>query len=353
MIRQLDRLLRPVPAMGPGVLALAIYAHPNGEAFDHPAAAESGYEGVACVDDAARAALLYTEIWRRHGFPWARDTAEGLLRFTCAMQQPDGAFANFIAGWDGTRQLHTPTSKPGGGPWQARAMHALARAVAVFGPRTYAPAFEAGIPALARPTPHLDITALSAIAMLEYGQATGSSVAAAHARDWSHAIAEARLGDILPDRAGSAEVHLWGHLQEAALARAGAAFGDRALIDVAARSADAILAPAVDRAFAGPRSLAFDVSSTIAGLDAVALATGDARYTELAAAARAWFDGRNAAGKPVYDRGQGLVKDGIDGDTLSENSGAESNIEGALALLDTLPWPHIEDELRRGPDRPR
>ena len=148
----------------------------------------------------------------------------------------------------------------------------------------------------------------------------------------------ARIGDVLPDRAGDANIHLWGHLQEAALARTGMEFGRDDLVEAAARSADAILAPAARFAFAGPRSLPFEVSSTVAGLDALAIATNEARYAELAALARAWFDGRNAAGKPVYDRVGGCVFDGIDGDRVSRNSGAESNVEGALALMDSLPW---------------
>ena len=328
MIRQLHRLLRPVPAFGPDVLAVAIYAHPDGLEFHLPPAAESGYEGVACVDDAARAALLYTEAYRRYRFPWARDAAEGLLRFTCAMQLEGGAFVNFIAGWDGGRQLDTPTSRPGGGPWQARAMHALARAVAVLGPGPYSAAFESGAPMLAKPTPYLDTRALSAIAMLEYWQATAEPSAVASAVAWAEEIAAAVVGDVLPDRVGSSEVHLWGHLQEAALARIGAACGRGDLVRIAARSAEAVLEPAVVSAFAGPRSLAFDVSCTIAGLDAVATATGEGRYTGLASLARAWFDGRNSAGSAVYDRERGLVRDGIDGAQVNQNSGAESNIEG-------------------------
>ncbi len=342
VIRQLDRLLRTVPALGEDVLALAIYAHPEGDGFRLPPAAESGYEGVACVDDAARAALLYTEVWRRRGYPWARETAEGLLRFTCAMQLEDGAFVNFIADWAGHRQLASPTSRPGGGPWQARAMHALARATRVFGPEPWARVFEAGIPALLAPTPYLDITALSAIVMLEYSEATGSTEAARQAVVWAESIEAARVGDVLPDRAEIPEVHLWGHLQEAALARVGAAARRPDLVQAAAQSAEAVLVPAVLRAFAASRTLAFDVSSTVAGLDAVAAATGDERYASLADSARAWFDGRNAAGRPVYDRARGFVRDGIDGGILSENSGAESNIEGGLALVDSLSWAEIE-----------
>jgi hypothetical protein len=37
---------------------------------------------------------------------------------------------------------------------------------------------------------------------------------------------------------------------------------------------------------------------------------------------------------PTYDTERGRVADGIDEDRVSDNSGAESNISGAEALLD-------------------
>jgi hypothetical protein len=43
--------------------------------------------------------------------------------------------------------------------------------------------------------------------------------------------------------------------------------------------------------------------------------------------------GRNSASQPVYDAARGMVFDGIDNGRVSQNSGAESNIEGALAFL--------------------
>jgi hypothetical protein len=49
--------------------------------------------------------------------------------------------------------------------------------------------------------------------------------------------------------------------------------------------------------------------------------------------ARAWFDGRNSASQPIYDRVNGRVLDGIDDGRLNPHSGAESNIVGAQALL--------------------
>ncbi len=326
------------------MVALAVYGRERDGQFLLQAAAEQGYEGVACVDDAARAVVLYSEIWRRHRLEWARTGADGLLRFTRAMQTPDGSFVNFIGDWSGRWQLDTPTSRPGGGPWHARAMHALACGVAAFGDELSARSFEDGFPELKRPTPHLDVRAVAVLAALEFWQATGIRHVGDRALLWAEEIAAARIGDVLPDLAGSANIQLWGHLQEAALARTGMEFGRDDLVQVAARSADAVLAPAARLAFPGPRSLPFDVSSTVAGLGAVAAATGDDTYEELAALARAWFDGRNATGEPMYDRERGCVLDGIDGRTANRNSGAESNIEGGLALLDSISWSELGPE---------
>lgn len=349
MLRQIRRLTRPIPALAPGATAIAIYAEARGDGFRLRAAAEQGFEGVACVDDAARAAVLYTRIWERGRFPWARAAAEGYLRFLFAMQEPDGGFVNFILDWDGDKNRSGPTSRPGGPAWTARGLHALALGAAIFGSRECAARFERGLPRLDEQTPYLDLRAVAVLAALDYWRATADPSVAARAQAWTEEIGEARIGDLLPDMAGKREVHLWGHLQEAALARTGMAFGRADLVARACRSADILLAPAAEAAFRGPRSLPFDVSCTAVGLDAVAAASGDPHYVTAAANARTWFDGRNQAGQPVYDRRRGLVHDGIDGERLNANAGAESNIEGALALLDVLDWRRCAPRTRLRP----
>jgi hypothetical protein len=124
--------------------------------------------------------------------------------------------------------------------------------------------------------------------------------------------------------------HLWAHIQEGALALASTLLEDPALLDIAVRSAEAVIEPAVhDRFAATPRSLAYDVSSCVWSLDQLARATEDERWGRLAADARGWFDGRNTAGRPIYDRERGAVADGIDNGRVSMNSGAESNIVAA------------------------
>ena len=338
MLRQLRWLTRPVPDLAPGALAIAVYAEARHGTLRLRAAQEQGFEGIACVDDVARAVLLYCRIWQITASPWARTTAEGLLRFVTAMQVEDGRFANFIYDWDGQRNLDGPTSRPGGEAWAARAMHALGCAMATFGADSYAEPFARGLPWLDRPTPHLDVRAVAVLASLDAWRATASADMAARALCWAEEIAAAAIGDTLPDEPGRPEVHLWGHLQEAALARTGMTFGRHDLIEAARRSAEAVLVPPVLRAFAGASTIPFDVSCAVEGLDALAAATGAHRYAVLAGQARAWFHGRNAAGRPVFDRDAGCVADGIDEGRVSANSGAEANIEGALALFPSIPW---------------
>jgi hypothetical protein len=106
------------------------------------------------------------------------------------------------------------------------------------------------------------------------------------------------------------------------------------MITGASRNADALYPELVAQSFNLPRTQPYDVASAVYSLTRLEAVTGRAVYTALAADARAWFDGRNPAARPVYDREAGRVSDGIDGTTLSTHSGAESNIVAAQALIE-------------------
>jgi hypothetical protein len=336
MLRQLGRLQRAVPAAGPEVFALAVYAEPLVADETRPSvnrpAQEQGFEGVACVDDAARAIVVYCLLWRRWRVASARVAAYRLLRFLAYMQTEDGRFVNFIFDWTGRRNCAGSSSYPGGPQWQARAVHALACAVVSFGEPEWDERFRRGLAWLDAATPYLDVRAVGVLAVLEHWRATGDRASAERALAWCSEIASHADHDRLPDAVGVASIHLWGHLQEAALADTGRELVKPDLIERARASAEMLLLPVVEGAFDLPRVLPFDVSCAVAGLAAVGVATGDRRYTAAATLGRLWFLGRNNARQTVYDGRLGLVYDGIDAGRVSRNSGAESNIEGALAL---------------------
>jgi hypothetical protein len=128
--------------------------------------------------------------------------------------------------------------------------------------------------------------------------------------------------------------HLWAHIQEGVLADAGVLLGEDAFVTAAEASARELLIPVVEGGFDRVSVSPYDVSSAIFSLDRLARARDDGGWSSLAEDARAWFSGRNAAGAPVYDEDRGRVADGVDEGRVSENSGAESNIVAAEALMD-------------------
>ena len=311
MIRQIRRLTHPVPALGPGVAAIAVYAEATPRGMRDTCAAESGFEGVACVDDTARLAALYVALWRKNEEPHWRTAAREALAFVRAMQTAEGWFVNFISKWDGTKNMVGRTSADPYGPWLARACQALADGVAAFSDQDCASAFERAMPWLDEATPYLDVRAVALLAALRYAEATRSGAAAERAVRWADEIYATRWQGILPDRRGSSTVHLWGHLQECALAEAGTYFRRPEWVEAARASAERLLIPAVELKFPGPTSIAFDVSCAVRGLLAVGTATGDESYTRYANLGRTWFDGRNAAANPVFDRQRGPTASGL------------------------------------------
>lgn len=341
-MRHLRSLIRPVAAAGAGAMAPLVYTQPGarGAGSRRPvAAAETGPEGVACVDDAARAVVLCSLLWRRRPLPEYRDMALGLLRFLVYMQLGDGRVINFLRDWDGRRNAEGPTSRPGGPAWQARAAHAFACGLAAFGGDVWDAAFDAAIRWLDPPVPYLDVRAVATLAALEHWKVSGAPASRRRAAAWAEEIgAQCSEGRLL-DAAGCEAVHLWGHLQEVALVEAGTALGRLQWVETARRSARALLLPAAARCRDAPSVIPFEVSCVVAGLAAVGRATADLGLLAGAHRAATWFHGCNAAGQPVYDPATGAVFDGIDERRVSRNAGAEATIEGALALLVWDPAP--------------
>jgi hypothetical protein len=331
MLRQLARLTRSVPAAGPTAVAVAVYA----DVDDQPTTArESGFEGVACVDDAARLLDVLCDVWTRSKQPWAERWARGLLEFCLWMQEDDGRWINFVYDWDGTRNERGITSAIGESFWQARALVGVSHAGLTFADERAREAVLAGLDhAVAKPAPP-DVRALHILTARRLIADAGIKGLRSAMRDWTHELADCRDDGVLknsPEETGPP--HLWAHIQEGVLAWSSELLEDPVLLEVAAQSAEELMVPVVRSSFEAESTTPYDVASCIYSLDRLHDATGGGHWAELAADARAWFDGRNAAEAPVYDRRRGRVADGIDGGRISENSGAEANIVTAEALF--------------------
>ena len=331
MLRQLARLTRPVPAAGPGALAFAVYTDPAGELV---VAQESGFEGVACVDDAARVLDVLCGVWERTHDPETERWARGLLEFVLWMKGDDGRWWNFIYDWSGIRNETGLTSSTGENFWHARALCGVSHAALTFGDEPALTAVRRGLDqAVAHPAPS-DVRALHVVVGLRLLQHRAFADMASAVRTWTEEIASSRFGDVLmnnPDERG--EPHLWAHVQEGVLIDAARALDAADLIEVARGSARALWKPIVLHGFDRPGITPYDVACAVFSLDR--LASVDAgEWAELASAARAWFDQTDAVGRSVYDREAGRVADGIDKGLVSENSGAKANVVAAEALFD-------------------
>lgn len=330
MLRQLARLTRPVEAAGDRALAIAVYADATGRAF--PAAAV-GTEGVACVDDAARALVLFCDLWEATRLSLLRAWAEGLLEFVLFMQDADGRFVNFIADWSGRRNERGPTSLAGGGFWHARGLRALATADLVLGDTRARECLARGLEHTRSSNVPADVRAIHVLTALELLRAGRTPDLRHDLEAWCDEIASCRSGDVLMDNPDETAPHLWGHLQEGVLAEAGGYLGRADLVAVARSSALGYLAPLIESGFEEDTAQPYGIACAVYGVERLAAVTGERAFDALAVKARAWFDHRNPAGRPVYDRRVGRVHDGIDRGALNEHSGAESNIVGAQALF--------------------
>jgi hypothetical protein len=330
VIRQLLRLTRPVPAAGPRACAIAVYADAGNDTL---IAQETGLEGVACVDDAARALVLACDLWRETRIDRLREWADGLLDFILYMQRDDGRFHNFIRDWDGKVNGHGRTSFAGGTFWQARAIRALAKAHLLFRDERVPGPLARGFTWVSEHPAPSDVRCIQVLAAIDLMRAGLTPVLRETLDAWCDEIASCRNGDVLLNSEGETEPHLWGHLQEGVLAEAGIILDRPELVDVARRSALAFVIPEIESGFARPTVLPYSVASAVYVTDRLHLATGEAAFATLRDHARAWFDGRNTAGAPVYDRVNGRVHDGIDAGRVNLHSGAESNIVAAQALL--------------------
>lgn len=334
MLRQLARLTRPVPVAGAGALAVGVYADPSGELV---AARESGFEGVACVDDAARLLDVLCDLWARTRDPDVERWARSVLEFVLWMQDGDGRWVNFVYDWSGTRNESGLTSSTGENFWHARALSGVSRAWRAFGDERALSAARRGLEhAIARPVP-ADVRALHVITGLRLIEDPGFAEidVVGAVRRWAGEIAACRIDGVLmnnPDEQG--EPHLWAHVQEGALADVGRIVGDDGLVDVARTSARALWEPIVRSGFDRPSVTPYDVASAVFSLDRLASAEPGTEWAELARTARAWFDLVDRSGRAVYDRAAGRVADGVDEGRVSQNSGAEANIVAAETLPD-------------------
>ena len=317
---------------------LHIYAKPGADGpagLEFISAAESGPEGIACVDDVARAVLLALQTYEQQRVPAALDLACAWFGFVSYMQEPDGRFVNFIVDRNGRKNRDGRTSYAGGQWWTARALYAAAAGWRITGDPRYLRVFQRGqLPGVR----NLKITALQALALMEmYVSEPGEAVAARICALCDRILAGSP--DYFRDRAWRQDLEPWGYHQIQAMARAGRLFGRIDYLAACEQTVERAIEPLIAAHFEhvepwqGTPQCAYGISATMQGLADLYRVTRTPAHRDLALRCAGWLYGDNPSGAALYDPQTGCCSDGLCGDEASMNCGAESAIEAGFVEL--------------------
>ena len=332
----LHRLTSSLVRDGAHCAYVHVYARPLGAGHEpllqFIPAQESGVEGIACVDDASRAALLALQVYEQTGSQAAAYLARAWLSFVVYMQEPDGRFVNFILDETGLKNRCGPTSYAGGPWWTARAMRALATAWRLTGDERYRRAVLRG---RLRPTHNLKVTALQVLALLQcYAAQPGATLQKRICARCDTIIASGP--DYFRDRGAEAAVRMWGYHQLQAVAQAARLFDRRDYVAACAATVNQLVAPVIAAGFFHVYPLqqdgqcAYDISPLLLGLEELYNLTGTSRDRDLALECAAWLRGNNPVRAVMYDAQTGRCWDGLTRGIVSGHCGAESAIEAGL-----------------------
>lgn len=335
-------------------------------------------EGEACVDDAARAAVVYLRHFELTGNQASAEKAKQLLRFIGYMQTDEGYFYNFV--WDNTLRINKTHQNSLANEinwWAARAVWALgtgARVLAEYDPEFAAfclakidntlPRIEEMLTAYPKtqmingyemPTWLIGGTGADASSELLLGL-TEARIASDE-RDYSSTIGKLAEG-IAMMQYGTMSTppygahlsweggwHGWGNSQTMAVVQAGYTtsakveadqFYPLLLVDGWAHSFP-LDNPENKRYY---EQIAYATRGVAVGLIRLYEATNEDKYAIMAGLAGSWFTGNNAAQTSMYNPLYGYGYDGINGpNDVNKNAGAESTIEALFTILELEQYP--------------
>ena len=344
---------------------------------------EAKNEGISCVDDVARAAVLYLRQYdltqNEHYFKKARS----LLKFILAMQAPNGLFYNFIL--PGNKINKTRRNSVNRFDfWTARAVWALGEGYSIT--QRLHPDFANSLKkSIIRVLPEIrkllnnypdkkiisgtsyptwlvnkyaaDATSELLLGLIAFGRATNDVVVRKDINKLSQGLILMQQGNWQSPPYGAHLSypniwHGWGNSQTEALSLAGEYFNLAGAISSSRKEADwfysrliidgwlsQIILDDSTRTDTFPQ-IAYEVRTVTLGLLNLFGATGKRKYAILAGLAGTWLFGNNPAKATMYDPKTGRCFDGIQNrQTVNLNSGAESTIEALLTLQALQAYP--------------
>jgi len=340
-------------------------------------------EGIACVDDVARAAIFYLEQYKVSGNRAYRKKLNNLVSFLQYMQAPNGWFYNFMkSDYSINTAYKTSVALPTWWTWRAlwaisetalqltgqdspdkkqlqvcmtKAVQQLLlqppdtsklKTIKGFALPTWLP-YETGA----------DQAAVLILFLVNYYKLTGAKEVLPYIEGLCSGIRRMQQGDnrnfpYYAFLSWENNWHGWGNAQAYALLQVHSIIPDPGLLTASLNEIDHFYNYLYQQKFLSGFSIqkenekvyelskqqfsqiAYELRPMIWACLKAGMVTGDTRYYKQAGQLAGWFFGDNAAKRQMYDPRTGRCFDGINSvEKINENSGAESTIEALLALI--------------------
>jgi len=377
-LKHLNHLYERITVQGQAMAIVHIYSE-----YPDYAWVDANGEGIACVDDAARAAVVYLRHFGETGEKSSLAHARKLIDFCRFMQTSDGQFYNFIYK-DHTINRTGKTSFKSFGWWAARGVWAIGEGFSVF--QKIDPAYAeklkehlkksfGQIENLLKDYPQTDdadgfkvpkwlmyhsaadATSELMLGLAAYEEASGNKKVLEYLRKFAEGLIQMQIGDknTFPFGAHLSWQnvwHGWGNAQTQALARVAALLKSKKIEESAVLEVNYFYPFLLERGYPyqltfakndsfrikeiKPFSqIAYALRPAITGSLNLFTITGNEHYAQFAGQLATWFFGNNPAHRQMYDPQTGRCFDGILSESeINQNSGAESTIEALYSLLE-------------------
>jgi len=376
----LDYLYQQINVDGKEMGIIHIYSnYPDYKYADAPG------EGIACVDDIARAAIFYMKYYNINHDSSAYNKVKMLTNFLLYMQANNGFFNNFIF-QDYSRNITGKTSVAEPNWWSWRAIWALAEGENFFlkYDKSFASAISPQLEKAVKVTKQwliknesdstqifdgfklleslpfgtaADQAAVIVKGFLAYYQATNDTLV----RNEADYLCKGIEG-MQPDNRAyipySAFLswqntwHMWGNNQAESLLDAGMLLNNNEYIQKAQKeiwdfypylikenymssfTVEHVRDTVIYKDSLKYGQIAYGISPMVLACCKSYDATKDVASATVGGLLGCWFFGKNPTGKPMYDINTGICFDGINNENeINKNSGAESTIEALFSML--------------------
>lgn len=340
-------------------------------------------EGIACVDDIARAAVYYLYDWQINNNEESFKRNRKLIEFILYMQADNGYFYNFI--WDDysiNKDFKTSVAEPNW--WSWRALWGLAESYEVY--KLSDPVFAeriwnsiekiinsikkdipaetnyANIAGLTIPSwlPYKHASDQASVLLLgltKYYKQTNDEAIFNYIEKLCDGIVAMQINDHTCEFDGAFlswenTWHAWGNLQSYSLLKCYEITQNDELLNSALKELNTFYNYLMNNNYLNYFSverkgvqivvsekekfsqIAYNIRPMVFALLEAYKITGEEKYAQKAGDVALWLTGNNVAGIKMYDEESGRIYDGINSENVvNKNSGAESTIEGLLCLL--------------------